>query len=141
MARSADKKLNIIVLTVERQVYNGQADIVTVPAVDGELTIMPDHIALITPLGVGVLGARDGEKDEIVALHAGFLKVEDDDITVLADAAERAADIDVQRAMSAKQRAEDMLARTDAAGVELEAAGAALRRALLRLRVAGWIRY
>jgi len=124
-------------LTVDREVYKGEADSITGLGNGGEFTVLSKHIAFMTPLEVGVLIARNGGNEEEIALHAGFLRVENDTVTVLADAAERARDIDIERARAAKQRAEDLLKRMGKDPGKLESAGGALRRALLRLRVAG----
>ncbi len=135
MAGPDSKKLRLVILTVERKVYEGEADSVTGLGSGGEFTILPKHIAFMTPLEIGILSTRHGTKKEAIALHAGFLRVEDDTVTVLADAAERAEDIDIERAMAAKLKAEEMLKRLGESP-DLESAGASLRRALLRLRVA-----
>jgi F-type H+-transporting ATPase subunit epsilon len=136
MARTDKGQLKLVVLTVNRRVFEGAADSVTGLGVEGEFTVLPKHISFMTPLGIGVLTARYQGNETAIALHAGFLRVEDDIVTVLADDAERAEDIDVERARAAKQRAEDLLKKMDQAGADLEGAGASLRRALLRLRVA-----
>ena len=137
MANSGSKELRLVVLTVDRKVYEGEVDSVTGLGTDGEFTVLSSHIAFMTSLEVGVLTARSHGKEEGIALHAGFLRVEDDTVTVLADAAERAQDIDIERARAAKLKAEELLRRIGEGRGELESTGAALRRALLRLRVAG----
>jgi len=130
-------KLKVTVMTVDRTVYEGEADSVTGFGIGGEFTILSKHVAYMTPLEIGVLTIRVAGREEDIALHAGFLRVEEDDVTILADAAEKAQDINIQRAKAAKQRAEDMLKRLGEKQPELDDSGAALRRALLRLRVAG----
>lgn len=135
MAKANGKKLKVIIRTVEREIYDGTADSVTGLGTDGEFTVLPNHIAFMTPLEIGVLTTRDGSREEAIALHAGFLRVENDTVTVLADAAERSQDIDIERAQAAKQRAEDALRRLEEGDRDLDSASAALRRALLRLRV------
>jgi F-type H+-transporting ATPase subunit epsilon len=137
MAKSDDKTLKLIVLTVDRSVYEGSVNSVTGLGTDGEFTILPNHVAFMTPLEIGVLTARQQSREETIALHAGFLRIEDNVVTVLADAAERAQDIDVERARAARQKAEELLRAAKGRGTGLESAGASLRRALLRLRVAG----
>jgi F-type H+-transporting ATPase subunit epsilon len=137
MADADKKNIRLVVLTVDRKVYEGEVDSVTGLGAGGEFTVLPSHIAFMTPLEVGVLTARSNGREEGIALHAGFLRVEDDTVTVLADAAERARDIDVERAKAAKLKAEELLKRIGEGRGALESAGAAMRRALLRLRVAG----
>ncbi len=133
MAKSENRTLKLVVLTVDRSVYEGSVDSVTGLGTDGEFTVLPGHVSYMTPLEIGVLTARHQSSEEAIALHAGFLRVEDDVVTVLADAAERAQDIDVERAREAKRKAEELLRGAK----DAESAGASLRRALLRLRVAG----
>ena len=135
MAQANGTKLKLVIRTVDREVFNGDADSVTGLGTDGEFTVLPKHIGFMTPLEIGVLTTRNGNKEEAIALHAGFLRVEDNVVTVLADAAERAEDIDVARARAAKQKAEELLRRLGESP-DPESAGASLRRALLRLRVA-----
>jgi len=137
MAQSENRKLRLAVLTVDRTVFEGTVDSVTGLGTDGEFTVLANHVAFMTSLEIGVLIARMQNREEAIALHAGFLRVEDDVVTVLADAAERAEDIDVERARAAKQKAEELLKSTRQGGSGLEGASASLRRALLRLRVAG----
>jgi F-type H+-transporting ATPase subunit epsilon len=135
MAKSEDRKLRLVVRTVDREVYEGTVDSVTGLGTEGEFTVLPNHIAYMTPLEIGVLTMRTKLKEDAIALHAGFLRVEGDTVTVLADAAERAEDIDIERARAAKKRAEDLLKRLGEGHVQVDSASASLRRALLRLRV------
>lgn len=130
-------KLKLVILTVDREVYRGEVNSVTCLGADGEFTVLPNHMAFMTALEIGVLTARGHRKEEAIALHAGFLRVEDDTVTVLADAAERAQDIDIERARAAKEKAQDLLRKLGERGAHLDSAGASLRRALLRMRVAG----
>lgn len=129
MVKAGVKKLKLIILTVDRTVYEGEVDSVTGLGTDGEFTILPRHMAYMTPLEIGILTARSRDFQEVIALHSGFLRVEDDTVTVLADAAERAEDIDIERARAAKQKAHELLKKKP------DSTSAALRRALLRLRV------
>ena len=133
MAQADKGTLKLVVLTIDRSVYEGNVDSVTGLGTGGEFTVLPNHVAFMTPLEIGILTIRQQSREEAIALHAGFLRVEDNVVTVLADAAERAEDIDVERARAAKQKAEELLRGAKNA----ESAGASLRRALLRLRVAG----
>ena len=130
-------KLKLVILTVDREVYREEVNSVTCLGADGEFTVLPKHMAFMTALEIGVLTARSHRKEEVIALHAGFLRVEDDTVTILADAAERARDIDIERARAAKEKAQDLLRKLGERGAQLDSAGASLRRALLRMRVAG----
>lgn len=96
---------------------------------------MPSHAPLMTGLGPGELRIRKGDEESFMAVAGGFLEVRPDRVTVLADAAERAEDIDAARAEEARRRAEERLAR-QLDETDLARARAALMRSLIRLRVA-----
>ena len=127
--------IKVDIVTAERLVFSEDADIVMVPGVDGELGILPHHAPIMTMIKPGEVLVRKGTEEFSLAVSGGFLEVTPDHITILADAAERADEIDIARAEAAKKRAEEKLtnrtAETDAANAE-----AALRRSLARLKVA-----
>jgi F-type H+-transporting ATPase subunit epsilon len=127
--------IKIDIVTAERLVFSEDADIVMVPGVDGELGILPHHAPIMTMIKPGEVLVRKGAEEYSLAVSGGFLEVKPDHITILADAAERADEIDIARAEAAKKRAEENLtnrtAETDNANAE-----ASLRRALARLKVA-----
>lgn len=133
----AARQLRLDVVTPERTVLTTSTRSVIVPAIDGYLGILPGHAPMVVGLTIGLLrfGVEGGPK-ETVAVSGGFLEVSDDRVVVLADAAERAEDIDVPRALAAKERAERRL-REKQAHVDHTRAELALRRALNRLRAAG----
>ena len=108
---------------------------VIAPGVEGQLGILPNHAALMTMLEPGELIVRKGAEETLIAISGGFLEVLGNRVTILADAAERAEDIDFARAEAAKRRAEETL-RTGPTGANLASAEAALRRSLSRLKVA-----
>ena len=126
-------KLDIV--TAEKVVYSDEVDVVVAPGVEGQLGILPHHAPLMTILQSGELRARKGEEEFSLAISGGFLEVRPDRIIVLADAAERAEEIDIARAEEAKRRAEDQLGLR-APALDLARAEAALRRSLARLKVA-----
>ncbi len=126
-------KLDIV--TAEKIVYSGDVDIVIAPGSEGQLGILPHHAPLMTALNAGELIARKGTEEYTMAISGGFLEVLPDRIIVLADAAERAEEIDISRAEEAKKRAQDSLAHS-ASQVEIAAAEAALHRAIARIEVA-----
>jgi len=132
--------LTVEVVTAERVVRTEQGvDALIVPGSEGQLTILPRHAALMTTLGPGELVIRRAGDDEGFALSGGFMEVRNDRVTILADAAEAAEEIDVARAEAARARAEERLRRyreQAARDVDLARAQASLQRALLRLRVA-----
>ena len=127
--------LHVDVVTTERRVYSGEAEAVIAPGAGGQLGILPHHAPLMTSLTAGELIIRSGGNEEILAISGGFLEVRPDHVIVLADQAERATEIDLERAVAARQRAEERL-KVPQSGIDLEKAEAALKRALVRLAVA-----
>ncbi len=123
------------VVTAERSVFSEDVDAVTVPGTNGELGILPQHTTLLTALSFGNLHIRSGAEEVDIAVGGGFLEVRPDKVVVLADMAERAEDIDVTRAETARTRAAEIIALGPAT-VDLIRAEASLRRAEARLRVA-----
>jgi F-type H+-transporting ATPase subunit epsilon len=126
-------KLDIV--TAERVVFSGDVESVIAPGVEGQLGILPHHTPLMTVLQAGELIARRNGQDDTIAISGGFLEVRPDRVIVLADAAERADEIDLERAESARQRAKERLAHPEA-GIDATQAEASLRRALARVKVA-----
>jgi len=125
------------VVSQDRPVFEGDVDIVVAPGSDGEMGILPHHSPLLTTLKPGVLRVRMGGREESFAVSGGVMEVRPDIVTVLADAAERAEEIDVSRAEEARRRAEESLRSGLPPNSEAYlAAEAALRRSSLRLQVA-----
>jgi F-type H+-transporting ATPase subunit epsilon len=133
----ADVELRII--TPERIVFEGKADMVILPGAAGELGVLPRHTPLLSLLRIGELRAkRAGEVDHF-ALSEGFVEVCDNRVTVMVDAAEHAREIDLERAKRAKERAEKALEqRTKMTELDFAQSQGALERALTRIRVARW---
>jgi len=98
--------IRLDIVTAEQLVFSDDVDIVVAPGIDGELAILPRHAPLMTMLQPGELRVRKGGEETFMAITGGFLEVRPDRITILADAAERAEDIDAARAEEAKRRAE-----------------------------------
>lgn len=118
-------------------VFEGDVDIVVAPGADGEMGILPHHAPLLTTLRPGVLRVRRQGQEEVFAISGGVLEVRPTIVTVLADAAERADEIDISRAEEARQRAEESLRAGPPRNSEAYLmAEAALRRSDLRLKVA-----
>lgn len=126
--------IKLDVVTVERVVFSDDVDIVIAPGHLGELGILPHHAPLMTTLSSGELIARRNGEEYSLAISGGFMEVRPDRVIVLADAAERAEEIDIARAEAAKQRAQELIARHE--GVDIAMAEAALHRALARIEVA-----
>ncbi len=128
--------LRLDIVTPERELFSGEVNSILAPGFEGQLGILPQHAPLLTVLEEGVLVVRHPERGELTfAIHGGYMQVLPDRIIVLADVAERAEEIDVQRAEEARQRAEELLQQEPPEEVRA-AAMAALRRSLVRLRVA-----
>ncbi len=126
--------IRVEIVSQDRLVYEGEADIVVVPGVSGEMGILPNHSPLISTLQYGILKVRRGMDEQVFTVAGGVVEVQPDIVTVLADAAENVAEIDVARAEAARQRAEKFLQEgpppdTDTY-LRMEAA---LRRSNLRL--------
>ena len=128
-------KLKFEIVTAERVIYSADVDIVIAPGVEGQLGILPHHAPLLTMLQPGELVVRKEGEETAIFVSGGFLEVMQNRVTVLADAAERAEEIDIERAEAAKRRAEEML-RLRPADIDIARADAALRRALVRIKVA-----
>ncbi|HEY8735929.1 MAG TPA: F0F1 ATP synthase subunit epsilon [Candidatus Dormibacteraeota bacterium] len=128
-------KLHVGILTVEGVRFNGEADFVVAPGSQGELGILPRHIPLLTPLKAGAVKVRNANEEQFFFVSGGFLEVRPDQVTILADSAERAEDIDESRAEEARRRAQSSIEQK-ATDADRAAAIAALARAEARLRLA-----
>jgi len=124
------------IVTPERLAYSDTVDAVNLPGIEGELGVLPHHAPLVSMLGVGELRIRKGGAEESFAIVGGFLQVRPDRVVVMAETADLASEIDLEKAQEARREAERVLegAATDA--VDLSVARAALQQALLRIRVA-----
>ena len=126
--------MHVEVVTAERELYNGEADIVTAPGTEGELGILPKHAALLTTLKVGELLIKLSGAEEPFFVSGGFLEVSDNNVTVLAETAEHAEEIDEARAEAARRRAQELLAQAESDTDRAELLGA-LERAVARIHV------
>jgi F-type H+-transporting ATPase subunit epsilon len=125
------------IVSQDRQVFSGEADIVVLPGTAGVMGILPHHSPLLSTLQFGVITVRSKGAEIFFTVAGGIVEVQPDQVTVLADAAENVAEIDVARAEAAKRRAEELLAKgspkdTDAY-LSLQAS---IRRSNLRLSAA-----
>ncbi|NPA31174.1 MAG: F0F1 ATP synthase subunit epsilon [Chloroflexi bacterium] len=125
--------LKVEVVSQDRLVWSGEADMVVLPGALGEMGILPDHAPLLTTLKPGFMHVKRGDQEEVFTIVGGFAEVQPDKVIVLADAAEHVDEIDEARAQAAKERAERLLAEGPADQEAYLAALAALRRANLRL--------
>ncbi len=126
--------IHLDVLTAERTVFSADADAVTLMTAEGQISVLSGHVPLVTLLQPGELIVRHGDDETYLAVSGGFAQVTREGIVVLADTCERAEEIDVQRAREAEQRAQELI-RAGAPEAS-EAAEAALRRSVARLRAA-----
>lgn len=127
--------LTVEIVTAEQIIYSQDGvDEVVAPGTEGEFAVLPQHAAFITTLAPGELRILIGDEEEAMAITSGFLEVYNDRIVVLADAAERVEEIDVDRAEEARRQAEESL-RKGGEPVDLAQAEASLRRAQMRIKV------
>ena len=130
-------QLRCEIVTAERTVFEGDVDLVLAPGINGQLGILPHHAHLMTALSFGeLILRREGLPDEFIAIGGGFMEVGPDRVTILADSAERADEIDLARAEEARRRAEETMAQKREEDVDFARAEAALRRSVVRLKVA-----
>ena len=127
--------IKLDVVTAEGVVYSEEVDAVIAPGIEGQLGVLPHHAPLMTTLQAGELRVKEGDEEFSLAISGGFLEVRPDRIIVLADAAERADEIDIARAEEAKRRAQERLSQP-VSGLDVARAEAALHRSLARIRVA-----
>jgi len=128
--------IKLEVVTAEKSVLSEDVDVVIAPGSEGELAVLPHHAPLMTALQPGELRARKGGQEISLCIAGGFMEVRPDRVIVLADACERAEDIDLSRAEEAKRRAEKALAEPHTTEADTLEAKASILRALARLRVA-----
>jgi F-type H+-transporting ATPase subunit epsilon len=127
--------LALEIVTPDRAIVKEQVDEVQLPGSEGYLGVLPGHAPLVTTLQVGEMWYRKGQDTKYLALAFGFAEILPDRVTVLAQIAERAEDIDLSRAEAAKVRAEQRVASADG-GVDFERARIAMMKSLVRLQVA-----
>ncbi|MBB4823195.1 F-type H+-transporting ATPase subunit epsilon [Sporosarcina luteola] len=125
-------KVNIV--TPDGPVSETEANMVIAATETGEMGILPGHIAMVAPLKIGALRLKTGNSTEAIAIHGGFIEVRPDVITVLAQQAEKASDIDLARAQRAAKRAEEAL-QAKADNLEAKLIELDLQRAINRIKV------
>ena len=128
--------IQLEIVTPERLVYQDEVESVNVPGVEGELGILPHHAPLVSTLGYGELRIRKGGAEESFAIVGGFVQVRPDKVVVMAETADLASEIDLERAQEARREAERALETGYIEGADLSAARASLQQALMRIRVA-----
>ncbi|HEU5198045.1 MAG TPA: F0F1 ATP synthase subunit epsilon [Ktedonobacterales bacterium] len=131
--------LHVEVVTQDRNVYSGEADMVVAPGSEGVLGILPRHAPLLTTLKPGELRIKYDNDEDTLFVAGGFMEVSHNVVTVLADAAERAEDIDTARAEEARRRAQTLLEQRSS-DVDIGSVQGALERAAGRLKLADTVR-
>ena len=127
------------VVSADRSLVNEQVDEVQIPGADGYLGILPGHTQLLTTMQVGMMWYRQGSEKHYLSIAFGFAEVQPDRVTILAQIAEKAGEIDVPRAETAKKRAEARLSRPTM-DMDFERARIAMLKALMRLQVSAHAR-
>jgi F-type H+-transporting ATPase subunit epsilon len=126
--------LQLQIVSADRSLVNERVDEVEIPGADGYFGVLPGHTPLLALLGTGELWYRQGSEKHYLLLAFGFAEVGPDQVTILAQTAEKAEEIDVARAEAAKRRAEERLARPTV-DMDAERARIALMKSLIRLQV------
>jgi F-type H+-transporting ATPase subunit epsilon len=130
----ADNAINLIIVTPEREVVREEVEELEIPGTEGYFGVLPGHAPLFSELKVGEVAYRNGTRWTFLAVAWGFVEVQPDQVRILAETAERAHEIDVDRAMRAKERAEEMISR-GGEDVDYNRALVALERAIVRIQV------
>ena len=136
MADITSEKLLLEVVTPEKLVISEEVDEVVLPGIEGEFGVLPGHIPFLTALKVGEMIYRKGEEEEHLALSWGYVEVMGDAVKVLAETAEKATDIDLQRAEMARSDAQKILT-AGKGDTEYDKAKMRLEKAVIRTQVAG----
>lgn len=131
------KTFKVSVVTPDGPVYESDVEMVSVKAASGELGILAGHVPLVAPLTISAVRLKKNNETELVAVSGGFIEVRPDQVSILSPAAEKAEDIDVERALRAKERAEERLKQKQQENIDFKRAELALRRAVNRINIAG----
>lgn len=127
--------LQLQIVSADRSLVNEQVDEVEIPGTDGYFGVLPGHTPLLALLGAGELWYRQGQQTHYFSLAFGFAEVQPERVTILAQIAERADEVDVARAQAALKRAQERLA-SPSAQMDFERARIAMLKSLIRLQVA-----
>jgi F-type H+-transporting ATPase subunit epsilon len=123
------------IITPEKVIYKDEVDEIVVPTVNGEIAILPNHVNLLTQINPGELVVKKGANQQLLAITGGFLEVQNNKISIIAEYAIKAQDIETGRAMEAKKRAEKIMSEKSTDN-EMKIAQAEMIKAILELRVA-----
>jgi|UniRef100_A0A7V3RFU8 F-type H+-transporting ATPase subunit epsilon len=128
-------KFRLEIVTPERLVYSEDVDVLTLPTVQGEISILAKHVPLVSIISPGEIKIKRDNEVEYMAITGGFVQVLPHKVIILADAAERAEEIDLERAMRARERAQKLLEERRGDKISHAEAMAAFQRALVRIKV------
>ncbi len=129
-------KFRLEIVTPERLVYSDDVDVLTVPTVQGEISILAKHVPLVSIISPGEIRIKKDNNIEYMAISGGFVQVIPNKVIILADAAERAEEIDLERAERARERAQKLMEEKRGDKISHAEAMAAFQRALVRIKVA-----
>jgi len=132
----ADKTFNLQIISPTRIFFDGDVDMVEMKTTEGEIGVLAGHIPLTAILEPGVLRIRQQDGTKEAALHDGFVEIQKDKVTVLAESCEWPDEIDMERANEARERAENRI-RSGRTDVDMVRAELALKKALTRINLAG----
>lgn len=128
----ADNNFKVEIITPDRVFFTGEADFLEFTAETGDLGVYKNHIPMTTVLAPGLVTIHNGDEEKVAAVHAGFAEILGDKVTLLAELAEWPDEIDEQRAIAAKERAEQRLA-SHTEDIDVKRAEFALKKALIRI--------
>jgi F-type H+-transporting ATPase subunit epsilon len=129
-------KINFKIATPERVVFRDEVDQISLPTSTGEITILPNHIPLVSILTPGEIRIRKDNVETLLSVSGGFVEVLSDKVVVLADTAERAEELDLERAEQARRRAEQALTEKRFDAKEFAALSAQIEKEVARVKVA-----
>lgn len=128
--------MKLSLVTPERKTFDGDIDQVTIPTIEGNITILPNHMSLVTSIKPGELIVKQGSKETNIASGFGFAQITGQQVSILTDLAEEAENISEKEAEEARRRAEETLkSKERLSGEEYAVVAAALEKSLVRLRV------
>lgn len=128
------KTITVNIVTPDGPVYDSEVSMVIAVTATGEMGVLPGHIPTVAPLGIGAIRLKKENSTELVAVNGGFLEIRPEKVTILAQSAERATDIDLARAQESAKRAEALL-QANKDEIDFKRAELALKRAMNRINV------
>lgn len=129
------KLLDIEIVTAEKTIFSGQASLIQIPGIEGELGILPSHAPIITELDPGEVLIKNEKEVLSLVLSGGFVEVFNDKVTILADAAERTNEIDIEKTKEAIEKAEKIV-ESKGSDIDIQKALFVIRASKTQLRVA-----